>query len=461
MCGFLLSHCSSADQEIRHISYNGTDELFPNPERGIYVRYNSVPGQSGLNSASLEQDRSNNITQIGKSYYIEEFIHSDFTREFLDQIAEDFNTARKAGVKLHPRFRYTLNMDHPDAPLDQVLRHIKQLQPVFEEHFDVLSFLQAGFIGAWGEWHASSNNLDSPENMRAIQLALLDALPVERTSVVRSPRHKMNIFQTNLPLTPDQAFDGSYIARTGHHNDCFLADETDVGTYVPHVYPEFDNLEPHSIESIKDYLATENRYLPMGGETCNPRPDAGDRYHCETALAEMDRLHWSYLHRDYSRHILNTWEDQGCMEEVERRLGYRLAMLEGAFGMKSDAGDTFYFDLTLQNQGFASPFNPRDVQVVLRSTGESGKEWTIDLPDDPRYWFGGSDINLNYNLRLPDEIPAGEYNMFLFLPDPVEQLRKRPEYAIRLANEDTWEQSTGYNRLGHQIVILNETTLLP
>jgi hypothetical protein len=51
------------------------------------------------------------------------------------------------------------------------------------------------------------------------------------------------------------------------------------------------------------------------------------------------------------------------------------------------------------------------------------------------------------------ELPAGTYQLFLWMPDPASAVRDRPEYAIRLANEGTWDAETGYNDLGHTVVV--------
>ena len=42
---------------------------------------------------------------------------------------------------------------------------------------------------------------------------------------------------------------------------------------------------------------------------------------------------------------------------------------------------------------------------------------------------------------------SGEYTLYLNLPDPSEKLRDNPLFSIRLANNDTWEEKTGFNKL--------------
>src|SRR5690606_30781634 len=155
--------------------------------------------------------------------------NADFPESFLDQITGDLQAMREAGVKAIIRFRYSTDIGDPDAPLDQVLRHIEQLKPVLQENYDVIALANAGFIGAWGEWHGSTNNLTTVENMRTILYAMIDAIP-ERSVQIRYPQAKTQIFD-NIPVTMEEAFNGSYKSRAGHINDCFLASSTDVGTY--------------------------------------------------------------------------------------------------------------------------------------------------------------------------------------------------------------------------------------
>jgi hypothetical protein len=54
---------------------------------------------------------------------------------------------------------------------------------------------------------------------------------------------------------------------------------------------------------------------------------------------------------------------------------------------------------------------------------------------------------------IPAATPAGQYAVYLNLPDPAASLRNRPEYSIRLANQDVWEDATGYNSLLHKVTI--------
>ena len=42
---------------------------------------------------------------------------------------------------------------------------------------------------------------------------------------------------------------------------------------------------------------------------------------------------------------------------------------------------------------------------------------------------------------------GSEYKLYLNLPDPKPNLHNDPRYSIRLANENCWDETTGYNYL--------------
>jgi len=50
-------------------------------------------------------------------------------------------------------------------------------------------------------------------------------------------------------------------------------------------------------------------------------------------------------------------------------------------------------------------------------------------------------------------MPKGMYDLLLYMPDKYASIATRTEYAIRLANADCWEESTGYNKLGFSIEV--------
>ncbi|MEA4950887.1 MAG: DUF4832 domain-containing protein, partial [Petrimonas sp.] len=76
----------------------------------------------------------------------------------------------------------------------------------------------------------------------------------------------------------------------------------------------------------------------------------------------------------------------------------------------------------------------------------------IKIDADPRKWFAGEEHSLDITYTLPAQTRNNEYNVYLNLPDPAPALSTRPEYSIRLANQDMWNEETGYNKI-HAITV--------
>ena len=244
---FLGVACTSCEKEnennkesdipMEQVSYKASNEIIVNPERGFY---------------------------------------------------KDMAAMREAGVKCVLRFAYTSLETEPDAPLSIIQTHIDQLKPYLAKNADVIAVWQAGFIGSWGEWYYTTNNLNTPSARKAVLDKLLEALPEGRVVQVRTPQYKQEYLRLNgkptTALTAANAYTNGIAARIGHHNDCFMASETDYGTY-------------QNVTEDKKYLGQEGLYLPMGGETCPP--DGVSPADCSKAQEEMRNLRWSYLNSEY------------------------------------------------------------------------------------------------------------------------------------------------------------------
>ena len=101
--------------------------------------------------------------------------------------------------------------------------------------------------------------------------------------------------------------------------------------------------------------------------------------------------------------------------------------------------------------GYASAYNPRPVKIILKNT-KTKKEFTVTLKANPQFWFSGIH-HIKESVSLPQKISAGNYQLYLYLPDANVLLAGRPEYCVQLCNENMWEAFTGYNNLHHSIQI--------
>jgi hypothetical protein len=413
---------------LRTRSFEAATGDLPNPERGAYVWVDLFRGKTltnafaggyrlGFASVSLASWRS-----------------APLDAAFLDGLGSGLAAARNAGLKVILRFRYSSAIGEADASKARILEHIGQLAPVLQANADVIAVLQAGFIGAWGEWHASTHRLDNPADESDVLGALLAALPASRMIQVRTPRDKRAIFGPDA-VGEAEAWTGTGRSRVGHHNDAFLASANDFGTYRDPVQAE------------KDWLASDARFVPVGGESAAVNPPHSDG---PEALKELQALRWSFINVSYHKSVVERWRQQGCLEEIRNRVGYRLGLLEASWPERTAPGGAFELAVRLKNDGFAAAYNERPVDVVL-SNAVVRRSARLSL--DARRWAPGVESSFTARLRLPPSLPPGTYRLALRLPDPSPSLQARPEYAIAFANRGTWDAETGDNVLTEQFLV--------
>ncbi|MBN8650486.1 MAG: DUF4832 domain-containing protein [Cytophagales bacterium] len=471
------------------IEYPESAVDFPNPERGFYHYSESrASSYNPLNLSTLRNYRNSQAvsgatypvvsTLVFRYFVLDIFKNSALTTDYINKVKNDFSVARNAGVKLVVRFTYTVTSTagscpegficppYGDAPKNIVLEHISQLAPVLTENADVIACLQMGFIGTWGEQYytdyfgdASSNGqsklLDNNWQDRIDVLkALLDATPKEIMVQVRYPQIKQRlIYGINAPvtsaaLTEAEAFSGLDKARIAYHNDCLLASTDDFGTYED--YGNSSSPRVTANATLRAYFSADSKYLVVGGETCSdgysPQNDCEPAGKAEMELSDM---HYSFLNTAYNNQVNNDWVTGGCMENIKKKLGYRFVLKNGKFPNQLEQGENLTVALELDNIGYASPYKYRPVQLILKNKTTQAtvvKEFTTDI----RKWFTGA-ITLTESFAL--DAPAGEWELFLNLPDNNTSINTRPEYSIQLANEGVWSETTGHNSLKHTIII--------
>lgn len=425
---------------LTHISFTESDEIFPNPERGFYKHHDfTTPKANPLSATSLMADRLNGITLHYTGHYLSAYMTSDISDEFLELLRNNMQALRDGGAKCILRFAYSRNADESkkstwDATPEYVQRHIKNLKPIIQEYSDVILCWQAGFVGVWGEWYYTKNFVFAPSKTedfilrRGVIDAMLDALPEDRMVALRTPMFKRKMYAQDYAdtLTYKTAYSGSDLSRLCCFNDCFGASRDDVGTFEGN--------------TSRQYWVGDSRYVLMGGETCG----LSDYCTCENSLKDMEDYHWTYLNSGYHSSVLARWESDGCMDEVKRRLGYRLSLAD-VYHSEATAGEVFEIALRIKNSGFAAPMNPRAVELVL--VDGNGNKTVYELKDvDPRFWFANKTAVVKQTIKLP-ATASGDCTLYLNLPDPKATLHDNPSFSIRLANEGVWDEATGYNKV--------------
>ena len=491
--------CSKAGNPVTYtppatdtILYKESGEDFPNPERGFYRvaetyanNYEPLDVEQMKTWRTLQQADDGNYkvysTLVFRNIVLEGYTNKNLSQDLLNRIDNDFKAVRDAGMKLIIRFCYTVTANsgacpegficpkYGDAPKNIVLSQIAQLKTLLQNNADVIACLQMGFIGTWGENYYSDYFGDPSSNGKGklndknwsdkneVLKALLNALPQSRMIQVRTPQMKqryvygVNALTSSSPVTDAEAFTGSDAARIGFHNDCFLSSQNDYGTYDDYGNSSSPRSDAYSILHV--YAATEGKYTVVGGETCDDTYSPENN--CENsgkAQTEMQNMHYSFLNCAYNNDVNDDWQTDGCMDAIKKNLGYRFVLQSAIFPEAPiKAGMQLSFTLNIKNVGYASPYNERPLQVIMRNKNTK-EEFVFAVDEDVRKWYTGLH-NVTMKFITDKNMPAGEYELLLNLHDAASSLSVNPAYSIRLANEDVWEEATGYNNL-LQIVMI-------
>ena len=434
------------------VTYTADNSIFPNPERGFYEHIEQRVKESG-NESNLSDSYFTNGTNAGRSlilrlYYLDNFRDKELTSDVMNLINTDMQKLRDKGFKCILRFAYTNTAsDNPSENKDASpaiwQAHLAQLKSTLAANADVIYVVQAGFLGAWGEWYYSSQGKGESIPMATktnLINQLLDAVPASRVVQLRTPKFKTDYLGSNAALTSAEAYKTTAKARLGHHNDAFLNGDENQGTY-------------ENVTADKAYIAQECLYVPVGGETNHDDDASTINTHAtgDKAVAEMANLHYSYLNQGYSHAVTDLWRSTGHFDIMSRNLGYRFQLQAGTFSDEAVAGGTMAVNMTLKNVGYAPLYYERPAYIVLKNATNT---YSLKLSSDPRSWQpNGATTTINENLTIPASVAPGTYNLYLHLPDASASLAAKPAFAVRFANTDIWESVTGYNKLNAQIVV--------
>lgn len=448
-----------AGAQVNYTADNTT--IFPNPERGFITmleakqgrKYYAVKGKESYLTNHATNDKGSLILVL---YYLEEFANTAVLPDsVLNAFDEDMAILRNYGMKAIVRFAYTnqtYTVDNVrsahDAPLSIIEQHLAQLKSHWQNNADVIFVFQAGFIGAYGEWHYTDNFGNTESHINEARRAFLDTLmratPQDRCVQIRTPLYKSEYIGSNTAILYSEAYTGTNKARLGHHNDAFLYHADNMGTYKDTALQ-------------KPYVAQDTYYVPIGGEsditdTIQALEDASH----ENTIAEMSRLHWTFIQSGYSRVVTDTWRKNAehTFDELNRRLGYRYQLVNGTYTQSAAPGGNLSVYMNIKNAGFAPLYNERPVYIVLKSNANT---YRLRMSADPRRWRpNGVTTTVSEVLTLPDNIVPGTYQLYLHMPDAYASIADDPRYAVRFANTGVWDAETGLNALNATLTVTGE-----
>lgn len=431
--------------------------------------------------------------------YLTDFKTRPISQAKLDLLQKSLDEHRRCGLKTLLRFAYEKGYakNKTDGPTPEwILRHMDQLAPIILRNTDVIYVLQAGFVGAWGEWHHAANiEHDDFKTKADIIKKLLEILPENRCTQIRYPKIKrltlsqpvLNVFKV---LDAQTSHSAAPTARIGYHNDGFLAGPTDGWTWPekPHFAnpgnPEFDGMTKESpfvpvdgelfwADKAWDGKAPEKKgvdglnaalrlrlhhyssfslahsYSPREGKNCSMDRWAATPIDVEELRQAKMPISDGYFQNAFGKPVMRT-----RFEYIQDHLGYRIELQQARFPKTLKPGGKLDVEISLVNRGFSTLHNPRPVLLVLIDANHK----VIELPvadADPRRWQpytpGDTDYKpllhtIRYNATLPASVGRGPYRLGLWMPDADKHIRLNSRYAVRVANRDTvwWTDAKGH-----------------
>ncbi|MFF5288844.1 DUF4832 domain-containing protein [Paractinoplanes globisporus] len=459
------------------VTYTGDlTSVFANPERGFHNRYeivndpavndyasNTIPGfNPDMLDRTFARARADGDTLIHSYVHLDKYQTTDLPQALLDNLGTGLAAIRAQGLKIVLRFAYVWD-GYSAVTEPQMERHLDQLAPVLAANADVLMHLEAGFFGAWGEWHESPYTASSEESQAPVRYRLVKKLlastPPTIPVAIRYPIFNYEMAQRTTPpagcplpdncLLTTQDFD-----RIGFHDDCFLADSADMGTYDQNSWLGWFDVTTKK-QWVYDMTTSTGGNKIVGGETCNST--GGNDAAGVNAQYELSHQHWTELNEDYAPVNIDQWKSttvsnpsETLFTRVKRLLGYRLRLVDATFGNQATGGAAYTFSAHLVNDGYAGVIKPRPVFLVF---DDGTHRYNVPLAGlDPRTWKPGAVTVPTQTVTLPDMV-AGQYKLALWLPDQATGLRGNPAYSIRLADTGIWDGGKGYNVLANAVTV--------
>lgn len=436
------------------------ESIFPNPERGWHNR-RDIDGRGGNDDRDFSDVKAAGYTLVHSYLRLDDFRETDkISQAYLDDLQEGLDAIRKYGLKIVLRPTHVWS-ESPSVPEERILKQIEQLNEVISANADVICHLETGYLGKWGEWHSGlytdlSNRKDGDTRYRIVK-RILETTPDNIPLAMRYPMHIREILdelpvpECSEPLTQVQR------DRIGHHNDCFLFNETDRGTYARLDVWFGDQTLEQQKQYTFDLITSYGGNRMVGGETCSPTIERID-----ATQDEMAATNWTELNINYWGEAIDRWQQrmlpanetdpaESEFDRISRKLGYRLCLEDATFPDQAKAGGNFTISANLRNDGYAGVIKKRPLFLVF----DNGTDrYNIPLEDvDVRTWLSGKVSLSVQTVKLPQKMNPGTYKLALWLPDASVVLQSRPEYSIRLANHEIWDAETGYNVLTESVMV--------
>lgn len=272
------------------------------------------------------------------------------SEEKINKLIQGFEYAKKARLSVIFRAAYDFDDEYQEPDFDCMISHIEQIGKILNSYKDCIAGVQAGMIGAYGEWH-SSVYMDKAEDYAKVAEAWLENLEEEIPVSVRR--------QEFIRQIEKQGVD---ISRIGIYNDGLFASESDLGTYRGE-----GNIRQSELEWTKNHIL-----VPFNG---GEMPKISEFTEFNNVLKEADDLQISYLNRYYNKDIWEIWKKdhyQGIAQDqyLRNHLGYCPWIEEVSLNRNFHLSPLIRMKVTIANTGFSVPYPDMRIAVLISYNGE-------------------------------------------------------------------------------------------
>lgn len=419
-----------------------------NPNRGYYYIYGFHINDEQMEWETAVQEKLSNDPMAALSLVevnLQAYRYGEISDTGMKNMDGLFTALKHLDRHYIIRFVYDwegLNELYEPQSIDIILGHMKQVEPILHKYSDIIFTLQGLFIGNWGEMNGTK--YVDEDSLQILASTLASVSDPSTYLSVRTPMQWRKVTRTDDIASLVE--NGSpYANRLGLFNDGMLGNEGDYGTYGTQSKSEAGLYKEWTRDEELDFQDVLCRTVPIGGEVI-----MDNEYNdLDNAIADFNRMHVTYLNKDYDWNVLQKWKDNtvhtdDCFDGMDgfsymkNRLGYRLVLKECR--MQQDFWkDTLQIELDIRNVGFAPIYKECEASLIF-CPKEEGIMYQMKVEQNLTKLAGGNDTGQMETIQatIPlHNLSKTNYDVYFLLRD------KASGKVIYFGNEQDCE-SNGY-----------------
>lgn len=416
------------------------DDTFTGGDINVWINRAKQTNHSVIQIRADISELSGNVNSSNQDKLVNQTILSNF--EYLLSRLEAEN------MSLILRFSYDYSGLGGREPQNwsTIQNHIEQFSSVINNHKSIISVIEAGFLGKWGEMHSAGQYQSDTYYFKLLD-TLMNNLDKSIKINVRKPSFYELYYGSLSPSREDRY-------RIGLFDDSIYGSYTDLGTF-----------SDITREQFTDWLNTQAEYTLFGGETSlSSSATQEDEYYStyESVLPELYKEHLAYLNRDFNSHIIedkwgnytydgdDEYNGETFYKFIEDHMGYRFVVRNSLISESVAKGDTARFSVSIENTGFGNVIYDYDAYLVLK---KDNKYYEASLDYDIRNIKSKNTNTIDMEYSIPSDLADGDYDVY------IKFIKKNTTgMYIKFANPNIYDINLNANYIGVLEITDSQTT---